>query len=67
MTSGRSAAKVVIEGDNAVYFGTAKIERIGDEWHGHVGDKPKGGLDRMQNRQERSFAFEMLRDYGADG
>ncbi len=52
MASGRGAAKIVIEADDAVHFGVRKIERAGDQRNRGLIDVAELFLQCVQNRQQ---------------
>ena len=62
--AGRLAAEVMIKGDDAVHFGPGDIQRLGDQRLGGRIDVAELLLQRVQDRQQRAFAIEVLANAG---
>ena len=56
----RRAAKIVVEGDDAMNLGPRQIERLRNEADGGVVDIAKVSLQGVQNRQHRAVERPMV-------
>ena len=60
----RLTAEVVIEGHNAMHFGARDVERFGDQRFGSFVDVAELLLQRVQDRQQRTFAIKAFPNAG---